>query len=140
MIRNSVDHGIEPKEVRQAAGKRETGQLALRAYHQGGNIVIEIEDDGGGLNRDAILKKAVSQGLLTAADAPSDDEIFKLIFAPGFSTASQVTELSGRGIGMDVVRAEVGTLGGSIETTSTAGQGTSFHIHIPSLDQAEATE
>lgn len=131
MIRNSVDHGIEPREVRLAAGKRETGQLALRAYHQGGNIVIEIEDDGGGLNRDAILKKAVSQGLLTIHDTPSDDEIFALIFAPGFSTAAKITEISGRGVGMDVVRRNIEALRGRIEIASERGKGTKFTIRLP---------
>lgn len=131
MIRNSVDHGIEPREVRLAAGKRETGQLALRAYHQGGNIVIEIEDDGGGLNRDAILKKAISQGLLTVHDTPSDDEIFALIFAPGFSTAAKITEISGRGVGMDVVRRNIEALRGRIEIASERGKGTKFTIRLP---------
>ena len=131
MIRNSVDHGIEPREDRIAAGKRETGQLALRAYHQGGNIVIEIEDDGGGLNRDAILKKAVSQGILNAGDAPSDEDIFKLIFAPGFSTAAKITEISGRGVGMDVVRRNIEALHGRIDITSERGKGTKFTIRLP---------
>ena len=131
MIRNSVDHGIESREDRIAAGKRETGQLALRAYHQGGNIVIEIEDDGGGLNRDAILKKAVSQGILNAGDAPSDEDIFKLIFAPGFSTAAKVTEISGRGVGMDVVRRNIEALHGRIDIASERGKGTKFTIRLP---------
>lgn len=131
MIRNSVDHGIEPRDARIAAGKRETGQLALRAYHQGGNIVIEIQDDGGGLNREAILKKAVSQGILSATDAPSDDEIFKLIFAPGFSTAPKITEISGRGVGMDVVRRNIEALHGRIDISSERGVGTKFTIRLP---------
>ena len=131
MIRNSVDHGIEPREARVAAGKRETGQLALRAYHQGGNIVIEIEDDGGGLNRDAILKKAVSQGILAAGDTPGDEEIFKLIFAPGFSTAAKITEISGRGVGMDVVRRNIEALHGRIDIASERGKGTKFTIRLP---------
>jgi two-component system, chemotaxis family, sensor kinase CheA len=131
MIRNSVDHGIEPRDARVAAGKRETGQLNLRAYHQGGNIVIEIEDDGGGLNRDAILKKAVSQGILGANDVPGDDDIFKLIFAPGFSTAAKVTEISGRGVGMDVVRRNIEALHGRIDIASQRGLGTKFTIRLP---------
>ncbi|MEI6245609.1 MAG: chemotaxis protein CheA [Acidobacteriota bacterium] len=131
MIRNSVDHGIEEREVRAAAGKREMGQLALRAYHQGGNIVIEIEDDGGGLNRDAILKKAIAQGILTAGDVPGDDEIFKLIFAPGFSTAAKITEISGRGVGMDVVRRNIEALHGRIDIASERGKGTKFTIRLP---------
>ncbi|MBP8273602.1 MAG: chemotaxis protein CheA, partial [Acidobacteria bacterium] len=131
MIRNSVDHGIETKEIRAAAGKRETGQLALRAYHQGGNIVIEIEDDGGGLNRDAILKKAISQGILTVNDAPSDEEIWALIFAPGFSTAATITEISGRGVGMDVVRRNIEALRGRIDIASERGKGTKFTIRLP---------
>jgi two-component system chemotaxis sensor kinase CheA len=131
MIRNSVDHGIEPTEARLAAGKRETGQLALRAYHQGGNIVIEIEDDGGGLNKDAILKKALSQGLLDAGSTPSDEEIFRLIFAPGFSTAAKITEISGRGVGMDVVRRNIEALHGRIDIASQRGKGTKFTIRLP---------
>jgi two-component system chemotaxis sensor kinase CheA len=131
MIRNSVDHGIEPTEARLAAGKRETGQLALRAYPQGGNIVIEIEDDGGGLNKDAILKKALSQGLLDAGSTPSDEEIFRLIFAPGFSTAAKITEISGRGVGMDVVRRNIEALHGRIDIASQRGKGTKFTIRLP---------
>ncbi len=131
MIRNSVDHGIEETTVRVAAGKRETGQLFLRAYHQGGNIVIEIEDDGGGLNRDAILKKAIAQGLLTAADATADEDIFRLIFAPGFSTAAKITEISGRGVGMDVVRRNIEALHGRIDIASQRGKGTKFTIRLP---------
>ena len=131
MIRNSVDHGIEPPAERLAAGKREIGQLALRAYHQGGSIVIEIEDDGGGLNTQAIMKKAISQGLIAPGDTPSEDEVFHFIFAPGFSTAAKITEISGRGVGMDVVRRNIEALRGRIDIASQRGKGTKFTIRLP---------
>ena len=131
MVRNSVDHGIEDASWRVAAGKRPEGRLALSAYHQGGSIVIAIEDDGGGLNTDRILAKAVSQGVIQAGATLTTAEIHHLIFQPGFSTAEKVTEISGRGVGMDVVRRNIEALRGRIEIQSTPGHGTSFLIKLP---------
>ena len=131
MIRNSMDHGIELPEKRVAAGKPPIGNLALRAYHQGGNIVVEIEDDGAGLNRERIFKKAVERGLARAGDALTDEEIFHFIFAAGFSTAEKITELSGRGVGLDVVRRNIERLRGRVEISSQSGLGTKFKISLP---------
>ena len=131
MVRNSVDHGIEDSARRVQGGKRPEGRLALSAYHQGGHIVIAIEDDGAGLNSERILAKAVSQGLVQPGETPSLSEIHQLIFKPGFSTAEKVTEISGRGVGMDVVRRNIDALRGRIEIQSTLGQGTTFLIKLP---------
>jgi len=131
MIRNSMDHGIEPAAKRLATGKPAEGTLQLRAYHQGGNIVVEIEDDGAGLNRDRILKKAVEQGLVTTTENLSDEDIFSFIFAAGFSTAEKVTDLSGRGVGLDVVRRNIERLRGRVDISSRPGQGTLFKITLP---------
>jgi two-component system, chemotaxis family, sensor kinase CheA len=131
MVRNSVDHGIEPVAVREAAGKRATGRLSLSAYHQGGSIVLEIADDGGGLNTEKIKQKAIERGLLDVNTNASADEINMLIFAPGFSTADKVTEISGRGVGMDVVRRNIEALRGRIEIKSEKGKGTTFQIKLP---------
>ena len=131
MIRNSMDHGIETPEKRLAAGKSETGTLNLRAFHQGGNIVVEIEDDGAGLNKEMILQKAIERGLAVAGAPLTDEEIYRFIFAAGFSTADKVTELSGRGVGLDVVRRNIERLRGRVEIASTPGQGTKFKISLP---------
>jgi two-component system chemotaxis sensor kinase CheA len=131
MIRNSMDHGIETPEKREAAGKPATGILNLRAYHQGGNIVVEIEDDGAGLNKERILKKAVERGLAVAGVPLTDEEIFHFIFAAGFSTAEKITEISGRGVGLDVVRRNIERLRGRVEISSTPGQRTKFKISLP---------
>jgi len=131
MVRNSVDHGIEEIVRRTQAGKRPEGRLALSAYHQGGDIVIAIEDDGAGLNTERILAKAVSQGLVQPGETPSLSEIHQMIFRPGFSTAEKVTEISGRGVGMDVVRRNIDALRGRIDIQSTLGQGTTFLIKLP---------
>ncbi len=131
MIRNSVDHGIESSEKRAAAGKPPVGKLELRAFHQGGNIVVEIEDDGAGLNRERILNKAIERGITTATATHTDEEIFSFIFAAGFSTAEKVTDLSGRGVGLDVVRRNIERLRGNVSISSTAGQGTLFKISLP---------
>jgi two-component system chemotaxis sensor kinase CheA len=131
MIRNSVDHGIEPPDVRKKNGKSPMGRLSLSASHQGGNIVIAIVDDGGGLNADKILAKAVSQGLVPAGAKMDLTEIHQLIFRPGFSTADKVTEISGRGVGMDVVRRNIEALRGRIEIISEMGKGTTFLIKLP---------
>ena len=130
LVRNSVDHGIEMPAVRTAAGKQEAGRLSLSAAHQGGNIIIEVSDDGGGLNRERILAKAKQNGLPVADNMP-DQEVWRLIFAPGFSTAEQVTDISGRGVGMDVVRRNITALGGSIDIRSVHGCGTTMSISLP---------
>lgn len=131
MVRNSVDHGLETPEERRKAGKPEVGTVELRAFHKGGNIYIEIEDDGKGLDRDAILAKATERGLVRDGDTLSDREVFNLIFQPGFSTAKQVTDVSGRGVGMDVVRRNIEALRGRVDIASTPGKGTVFTIRLP---------
>lgn len=131
LVRNSLDHGLETPEVRLAAGKSEAGTLKLNAYHQGGNIVIEIEDDGAGLDEDKIFNKAVEKGLVNKTDNLSPEKIHELIFMPGFSTADVVSDISGRGVGMDVVRKNIHSLGGSVEIASKQGSGTKFTILLP---------
>jgi two-component system chemotaxis sensor kinase CheA len=131
MIRNAVDHGLEPPEERRKAGKPEEGTIRLSAYHEGGSIVIELADDGRGLNREAILNKARSQGLVGPNDVLSESDIHMLIFAPGFSTAKQVTEVSGRGVGMDVVKRNVDAMRGRITISTTPGHGTTFKLLLP---------
>lgn len=131
LVRNSVDHGIEPPEARVAAGKQEEGTVRLNAYHKGGSINIVISDDGGGLAKDRILEKARSKGLIDATAQLTDEQIFDLIFLPGFSTAAQTTDLSGRGVGMDVVRRNIKDLGGSVELKSELGKGTTTTITLP---------
>ena len=130
LVRNSVDHGIEQPAARIAAGKPEAGRLSLSAAHQGGNIIIEVTDDGGGLNRERILNKAKQQGLPVSDNMP-DQDVWRLIFAPGFSTAEQVTDISGRGVGMDVVRRNITALGGTIDIRSVTGYGTTMSISLP---------
>ncbi|MCY1518604.1 Chemotaxis protein CheA [compost metagenome] len=130
LVRNSLDHGIEAPEVRLAKGKDATGQLLLSAQHHGGNIVIEVSDDGAGLNRERILDKARQQGV-PVSDTMPDEEVWQLIFAPGFSTAEQVTDISGRGVGMDVVKRNIQEMGGHVEIHSRGGQGTSTRIVLP---------
>jgi len=131
LVRNSLDHGLEKPEVRRAAGKSETGTLHLNAYHQSGNIVIEIIDDGAGLPKDKILKKAKERGLIGDERNLPDEKIYELIFMPGFSTAEKVTDVSGRGVGMDVVRKNIKSLGGTVEIASKEGQGTTITIRLP---------
>ena len=130
LVRNSLDHGIETPEVRVAAGKSPVGNLTLSAEHQGGNIYIEVIDDGAGLNRERILAKARSQGM-AVSDTMTDDEVGLLIFAPGFSTAEQVTDVSGRGVGMDVVKRNIQEMGGHVEIQSRSGKGTTIRIVLP---------
>ncbi|PIJ50942.1 chemotaxis protein CheA [Erwinia sp. OLTSP20] len=130
LVRNSLDHGVELPEKRIAAGKAASGNLTLSAEHQGGNICIEVVDDGAGLNRERILAKAVSSGL-PVHDGMSDDEVNMLIFAPGFSTAEQVTDVSGRGVGMDVVKRNILEMGGHVEIASKQGRGTTIRILLP---------
>ena len=130
LVRNSVDHGIEMPDQRRTAGKSETGKLILSAAHQGGNIVIEVTDDGGGLSRDRILAKAMQQGLNVSETMP-DIDVWQLIFAPGFSTAEVVTDVSGRGVGMDVVKRNISAMGGTVEIRSTPGSGSTISISLP---------
>jgi two-component system chemotaxis sensor kinase CheA len=130
LVRNSVDHGIEIPENRRKAGKGESGTLTLSAAHKGGSIVIEVTDDGAGLNRDKILAKAQSNGL-PVSENMTDGEVFSLIFAPGFSTAEVVTDVSGRGVGMDVVKRNITSMGGSVEIRSALGFGTTISISLP---------
>ncbi|KLU22902.1 chemotaxis protein CheA [Caballeronia mineralivorans PML1(12)] len=130
LVRNSLDHGIETVEARRAAGKAAVGQLVLSAAHHGGNIVIEVSDDGAGLRRDKILAKAMKQGM-QVNEQMSDDEVWQLIFMPGFSTAEQVTDISGRGVGMDVVKRNIQAMGGHVEIQSREGKGTTTRIVLP---------
>jgi two-component system chemotaxis sensor kinase CheA len=131
LVRNAVDHGLEQPAERTAAGKPPTGRLQLTAYQQGGSIYIEIDDDGRGLDRDRILAKAIETGLVTAGQELADDQVWALVFHPGLSTAAQLTEVSGRGVGMDVVRRNVEALGGTITIQTAPGRGTRFRIKLP---------
>lgn len=132
MVRNAVDHGLEDTtEDRVRAGKPPVGNVSLHAYHQGGNILIEIRDDGRGLNRGAILRKAVERGLVPAGEEPDDRAVFNLIFEPGFSTAQKLTEVSGRGVGMDVVKRNIAALRGQVDIESEPGRGSRFLIRLP---------
>ena len=131
MVRNAADHGVEPPEERIAKGKPATGKVHLKAYQQSGNIFIEIRDDGRGLDRDRILRKAIDRGLLPADAQPSDNDICNLIFEPGFSTAEKVTDVSGRGVGMDVVRRNVEALQGSVSIRSESGRGSVITVRLP---------
>ncbi|RPE80837.1 chemotaxis protein CheA [Vulcaniibacterium tengchongense] len=130
LVRNAIDHGLESPQQRREAGKDETGTLTLSAAHQGGHIVIEISDDGRGLDRDKILAKAAERGL-AVPDNPSDAQVWDLVFHPGFSTADRLTDLSGRGVGMDVVRKNIAALGGQVEIRSRKGAGTTVSIRLP---------
>ena len=131
MIRNSVDHGIESPQDRKKAGKSETGHVILRAFHRAGNVFIEIQDDGKGLDKESILKKAIERGVVEEGQELSDEEIFKLIFHAGLSTAQKITSISGRGVGMDVVKKNIEALHGKIDISSKAGEGTTFTIKLP---------
>ncbi len=131
LVRNSLDHGIEKPEDRLKKGKPETGTVKLDAFHQGGNILIEISDDGQGINASKVFAKAVEKGLVSSQDRLSDQEIYKLLFEPGFSTAEVVTDVSGRGVGMDVVKRNINVLGGSIDVFSEPDKGSMFSIRLP---------
>ncbi len=131
MVRNALDHGLEPSADRLAKGKSENGLLHLCAYHQGSNIVIELQDDGRGIDPDRIYKKAIEKGVIAAGTVLSREETYALIFAPGFSTAEKVTAVSGRGVGMDVVKRNIDKLRGKIEITSEVGRGSTFKIKLP---------
>lgn len=131
LVRNAADHGIESTEVRLANGKNAKGTISLNAYHMGGSIVIEINDDGGGINREAVLNKAIEKGVVEPTATLTDTQVFDLIFEPGFSTASEVTDISGRGVGMDVVKKNIQSLGGRIQVSSEAGKGSCFKVNLP---------
>ncbi|WDM66468.1 chemotaxis protein CheA [Xanthomonas cucurbitae] len=131
LVRNAMDHGIEPAELRVARGKPARGTVGLNAYHDSGSIVIQITDDGGGLNRDRILSKALERGLVEPGRQLSDRDVFAMIFEPGFSTAEKVTNLSGRGVGMDVVKRNITALRGTVDIDSTAGLGTTISVRLP---------
>jgi len=131
MVRNALDHGLEPTAARVGAGKPEAGLLHLKAYHQGSNIVVELQDDGRGIDPDKIYKKAVEKGVIPAGTPLGRDEILALVFAPGFSTAEKVTAVSGRGVGMDVVKRNIEKLRGKIEIDSEVGRGSTFRIKLP---------
>ena len=131
LVRNSADHGLEPPEERLDNNKPEMGTIRLNAYHEGGSICITVEDDGRGLNRDKILAKAVKQGLIAEGEKLSDDQIWALIFKPGFSTAEKITDVSGRGVGMDVVKRNIEALGGTVSIKTAVGKGTTFTLKLP---------
>jgi two-component system chemotaxis sensor kinase CheA len=131
MVRNAVDHGVEGPDERVANGKPRLGVVRLHAYHASGNVVVELKDDGRGLHRDKIVKKAIEKGLIESDKGMTDSDVFNLIFAPGFSTAEQVTDISGRGVGMDVVRRNLEKIRGRIDITSAPGKGTTFAIRLP---------
>jgi len=131
LVRNALDHGLETPERRSAAGKHETGTIELGAFHEGGNIIIEVRDDGAGLNKAKILQKARERGLVAPDQELTDEQIDNLIFMPGFSTADQVSDVSGRGVGMDVVRRNINDLGGHVQISSKEGQGSTIRIRLP---------
>ncbi|MDX1670332.1 MAG: chemotaxis protein CheA, partial [Limnobacter sp.] len=131
LVRNALDHGLEDPAAREAAGKSATGKLGLHAYHDSGHIVIEVKDDGRGLAREKIVKKAIEKGVISPEQQLTDAEVNMLIFAPGFSTADQVTDISGRGVGMDVVKKNIEALRGSVQVKSEVGKGTTFEIRLP---------
>jgi two-component system chemotaxis sensor kinase CheA len=131
LVRNAVDHGIESAEVRLANGKPEKGTIMLNAYHQGGSIVIEIKDDGGGIDREAVFNKALEKGIVDENTVLTDAQTFDLLFEPGFSTAKEVSDISGRGVGMDVVKKNIQSLGGRIQVESEQGKGSSFRVNLP---------
>ncbi|MDG1750893.1 MAG: chemotaxis protein CheA, partial [Thalassotalea sp.] len=131
LVRNAADHGIEPAEVRLVNGKSEKGTITLNAYHQGGNIVIEINDDGGGIDRKAVFDKALEKGLVDENTILTDSQVFDLIFEPGFSTAKELSDISGRGVGMYVVKKNIQSLGGRIQVESEPGKGSKFKVNLP---------
>jgi two-component system chemotaxis sensor kinase CheA len=133
LLRNAADHGLESTNDRVASGKDETGVIQLRAYRSGNHVLIDIEDDGAGIDRNKVLKKAIGNNLATPAQAAkmTDDEVFQLLFLAGFSTADQISDLSGRGVGLDVVKAKIASLGGHVDVTSRRGEGTRFSIQLP---------
>jgi two-component system chemotaxis sensor kinase CheA len=131
LVRNAIDHGIESAEDRRLNGKSESGTIHLNAYHKGGNIIVEVSDDGHGIDAQKILAKAIQKGMVSADQQLTDNEIYDLIFEPGFSTAETVSDISGRGVGMDVVRRNLQAIGGRVEINTVVGKGTLFRIHLP---------
>jgi two-component system chemotaxis sensor kinase CheA len=131
LLRNAVDHGVEEQKSRKAGGKTAVSRIDLRAYHSGGSVCIEVADNGRGLDAEAILGRAREMGLVGPSDRPSERDVFALVFTPGFSTAKKVTEVSGRGVGMDVVKRAVEGLRGTVEIHSTPGEGTRFTLRLP---------
>lgn len=133
LLRNAVDHGVESISTRVESGKSETGTIQLRAFHSGNHVFIEIEDDGAGIYRDKLLKVAISRGVVTEAEsaAMTDQQVFQLLFAPGFSTAETISDISGRGVGLDVVKAKITSLGGNVTIHSVPGKGTNFSVQLP---------
>ncbi|KQC47259.1 MULTISPECIES: chemotaxis protein CheA [Geobacillus] len=133
LLRNALDHGIEAPDVRAARGKPEEGTIQLRAYHSGNHVFIEIEDDGAGISREKVLKKAINRGIVSpeAAEHLTDEQVYELIFAPGFSTADHISDISGRGVGLDVVKSTIESLGGTVAVDSRPGQGSLFSIQLP---------
>jgi two-component system chemotaxis sensor kinase CheA len=133
LLRNSADHGIESPEVRKAAGKPEQGTIFLNAFQEGNNVIIQVGDDGAGINTEAVLNKAIERGLVTAEEAEnlSQKEIIDFLFNPGFSMAKQITDISGRGVGLDVVKSNIEALGGDVEVKSELGQGSTFTVRLP---------
>ena len=131
IIRNAVDHGIENPEDRVASGKNEAGIVELMAFHEGSNLVIQVTDDGKGIDPEVIRKKAIQKGVMRESDQMSDQQIIQLIFHAGFSTKDQVSEVSGRGVGMDVVKTNIENLGGDVKLMSKLGEGSSFKIVLP---------
>jgi two-component system chemotaxis sensor kinase CheA len=131
LVRNAIDHGIETAQQRLEMGKAEEGTISLDAYHEGSNIIIEVKDDGRGINRQAVIDKAIDKGLISSGLDLTDSQVFELIFEPGFSTADEVSDLSGRGVGMDVVKSNIQALGGRIQIESQPGQGSTFRVHLP---------
>jgi two-component system chemotaxis sensor kinase CheA len=131
LVRNAVDHGIESIQTRLANGKPEKGTITLDAYHQGGSIIIEINDDGGGINRQAVFDKALEKGIIDKQTTLTDNQVFDLLFEPGFSTAQEVSDISGRGVGMDVVKRNIQSLGGRIHVESQQGKGSTFRVNLP---------
>lgn len=133
LLRNALDHGLEAPEVRRKNGKDATGHLTLKAFHSGNHVFIEISDDGAGINREKVLQKAIANSVIDeeTADTLEDQQVYDLLFASGFSTADEVTDVSGRGVGLDVVRSKIESLGGSVTVFSEAGHGTTFSIQLP---------
>lgn len=131
IVRNSCDHGVETPQKRREQGKNSSGHITIKSYHEGGQVVVEVSDDGKGLHRETLIHKAIEKGLIPAGVKLSDKEAFELIFHPGFSTAAQITNVSGRGVGMDVVRTNIERIGGSVDLASVAGQGTTIKIKVP---------
>jgi two-component system, chemotaxis family, sensor kinase CheA len=140
LVRNAVDHGLERPEVRERLGKPPTGLIQLRAYYSNGQVVIELEDDGQGLDDEKIVQKALARGLISSTRGLSETDIWQLIFVPAFSTADQVTDISGRGVGLDVVRKNIASLHGRIDVRSRRGRGTMFVLSLPTTRRAPVVQ